>query len=355
MLSNNRKKKTIFLIAILLIMISGLVSAQDKIIELEFAKPPVSDSDESRTLQSLVKVQGTGQFCEDGLYLMTHFGDREELFQKENQKLIENPLINQTWRHCSVFSTTAEKAVIMGRNWDNQNVGSIIVSLYHPPKGYSSISFCRSIDLGFGHKDLEEHKSSIFGNKLLLAPIYAMDGINEHGLAVAVAANRQTTVKPKSGKESVGITFLMRKILDQTKNIEEAVRLVEKYIPFDIDQNSLTSHLIVADSSGRSVILEYDQDQWRKIYGDKPWQVLSTRPVYNVPDAKLKDQCWRYRSMSETLEKTEGNVDWKAGMKIMQDVRQKGTTWSIIYSLKSKELYFSVYQNWNIIYHLESF
>ena len=160
MLSNNRKKKTIFLIAILLIMISGLVSAQDKIIELEFAKPPVSDSDESRTLQSLVKVQGTGQFCEDGLYLMTHFGDREELFQKENQKAIDNPLINQTWR---------------------------------------------------------------------------------------------------------------------------------------------------------------------------------------------------YRSMSETLEKTEGNVDWKAGMKILQDVTQKGTTWSIIYSLKSKELYFSVYQNWNIIYHLKTF
>lgn len=355
MLFSNIKKKTIFLTTILLLVISGFLSAQNKVIELKFAQPPVSDSDESRTLQSLVKVQGTGQFCEDGLYLMTHFGDREDLFQKENQKAIENPLINQTWRHCSVFSTTADKAVIMGRNWDNQNVGSIIVSLYHPPKGYSSISFCRSIDLGFGHKDLKGIESSPFGSKLLLAPIYAMDGINEHGLAVAVAANRHTAIEPKSGKELVGITFLMRKILDQTKNIEEAVRLVEKYIPFDIDQNSLTSHLIVADSSGRSVILEYDQDQWRKIYGDKPWQVLSTRPVYNVPDTKLRNQCWRYRSMSETLEKIEGNVDWKAGMKILQDVTQKGTTWSTIYSLTTKELYFSVYQEWDKIYHLVLF
>lgn len=155
MLFNNTKKKTILLTAILLLVVSGFLPAQDKIIDLKFAQPPVSDSDTSRTLQGLVKVQGTGQFCEDGLYLMTHFGDREDLFQKENQKAIDNPMINQTWRHCSVFSTSAESGVIMARNWDNQNVGSIIVSLYHPPKGYSSISFCRSIDLGFGHKGLE--------------------------------------------------------------------------------------------------------------------------------------------------------------------------------------------------------
>ncbi|MGB2990891.1 MAG: hypothetical protein WBC98_13130, partial [Candidatus Zixiibacteriota bacterium] len=103
MLFNNNKKKTICMTVVLLLMISGFVSAQGEIIDLEFAHPTVSDSDTSRTLQSLVKVQGTGQFCEDGLYLMTHFGDREDMFQKENQELIDNPCINQTWRHCSVF------------------------------------------------------------------------------------------------------------------------------------------------------------------------------------------------------------------------------------------------------------
>ena len=357
MLFNNIKKKSIFLTAIVFLMISGFASSQDKIIDLKFAQPPVSDSDTSRTLQSLVKVRDISEaYSTGGLYLMTHYGNREELFQKENQNAIDNPLINQTWRYCSVFSATAENSVIMGRNWDNQNVGSIIVSLYLPPKGYVSISFSRAIDMGFPlNVDLLDFKSSELGNKLLLAPFYAMDGINEHGLAVAVTGVRQTTVKPKSGKESVSITFLIRKILDQTKTVEEAVNLVEKYIPFDLDKNSLNCHLFISDSSGKSVILEYVEDQWKRIYGDKSWQVLSTKPVYNVPDAKLKDQCWRYRSMSETLEKTEGNVDWKAGMKILQDVTQKGTTWSVVYSLTSKELFFSVYQNWNIIYHLETF
>jgi hypothetical protein len=357
MFSNNTKKKSIFLSILLLLMISGFTTAQDKVVDLKFAKPPVSDSDASRTLQSLVRARDISEtYSTGGLYLITHYGDREELFQKENQKAIDNPLINQTWRYCSVFSATAENSVVMGRNWDNQNVGSIIVSLYHPPGGYASISFSRAIDMGFPlNVDLLDFKSSELGNNLLLAPFYAMDGINEHGLAVSVAGVKQTTIQPKSGKESVVITFLIRKILDQAKSIEEAVVLVDKFIPFDLDKNSLNCHLFIADSSGKSVILEYVEDQWKRIYGDKSWQVLTNKPVYNVPDAKLRDQCWRYRSMSDTLEKTEGNVDWKAGLKILKNVRQKGTTWSVVYSLVSRELYFSVYQNWNIIYHLETF
>jgi hypothetical protein len=349
---DNKNVIAFFLTVILLHLISAFGSAQDEIIDLYFYQPPVSDSDTSRTLQSLVKVQGTDQFCEDGLYLMTHFGNREDIFQKENQEMIDNPLINRTWRHCSLFSSANENSVVIGRNWDNQNVGSIIVSLYKPPKGYTSISFTRSISLDFGHKDLLQYKSSIFGSKLLLAPFYAFDGINEHGLAVGVAGVNQVTLKPKSDKELVYVPFLVRKILDQTKTIDEAVNLVEKYIPFDLDKNSLISHYFIVDASGRSVILEYAADQWEKIYGDKSWQVLTNKPIYSVSDANLREKCWRYRSISETLENTKGTVNWKAGMKILQDVTQKGTTWSVVYSPTTKELYFSVYQMWDNIYHL---
>lgn len=352
---DNKRYISIFLAVIVLLVISSLVLAEVEIIELEFGEPPASGSDTSRTLQSLIKVQGTGQFLEDGLYLMTHYGDREEIFQRENQNAIDNPLLDQTWRHCSIFSHEAQNSVVMGRNWDNQNVGSIIISLYHPADGFSSISFCRSIDLGFGHKDLEQHKSSMFGNKLLLAPFFAMDGINEHGLAVSVAGVGYTTHNPKPNKERVLITFLVRKILDQTKTVDEAVNLAERYIPFDLDENSLNTHFFIVDSSGRSVILEYDNDQWRQIYGDGFRQVLTNKPIYNVSDADLREKCWRYRSISENLENTDGTMDLKAGMNILQDVAQKGTTWSAIYSPTTGDLYFSVYQKWDTIYHLKGF
>jgi hypothetical protein len=347
------KKKAIFLAVVLFSMISGFASAQDRVVDLKFGQPHVSDSDTSRTLASLIKVQGTGGLCQDGLYLLTHSGDRGEIFQKENQKAIDNPLINNTWRFCSVFSTATEKSAIVGRNWDNQNVGSIIVSLCNPPNGYSSISFSRAMDLGFPlNIDLEQIKSTEFGSNLLLAPFYATDGINEHGVAVTVTGLRQTTHEPKDGKELVFATFLIRMILDQAKTVEEAANLVEKFIPFDLDRSSLNAHYLVADSSGRSVILEYDQDQWRQIYADKPWQVLSIKPIYNVSEANLRDNCWRYRIMSEALEKTQGKVDWEGGMRILQGVTQKGTTWSVVYCLPTKELYFCVYQDWETVYHL---
>ncbi len=350
-----KEKNTSFLIFIFLLLIPGFISAQSEIIELQFKQSSDTGSDTTRTLESLVKVQGTGQFKEDGLYLMTHYGDRGEIFKKENEELIDNPFIDQTWRHCSIFSTSTANSVLMGRNWDNQNVGSIIVNYYNPPNGYASISFCRSIDLGFGHKDLEDHKSSIFGPKLLLAPFYAYDGINEQGLSVAVAGVKHTTINPQSDKELVFVPLLARKILDHTENIEESVNMVEKYIPFDIDKNSLNTHFYIVDASGKSVILEYADNKWHKIYGDKSWQVLTNKSIYNDSDTKLRDKCWRYRSISETLENTHGNVDWRAGMKIMQDVTQKGTTWSAVYSPTKKEIYFCVYQNWDKIYHFTGF
>ncbi|UCC43273.1 MAG: linear amide C-N hydrolase [Candidatus Zixiibacteriota bacterium] len=353
MTSNCRKTKTTFLTLVLLLAISALVSAQDEITELEFAQPPDSGSNESRTLQSMVKVLGTDGPCHGGLYLLTHSGDRKDLFQTENQKMIDNPLIDQTWRYCSVFSATTGNSVTAGRNFDNQNVGSIIISLYRPPDGYSSISFSRAIELGFGlNLDLERFRSSEMGNRLLLAPFYATDGINEHGLVVGLAGVKQITHEAKDGAGLVFVTFMVRKILDQARNIEEAMNVVEKSIPFDADKNSLNTHFFIVDATGRSVTLEYDQDQWRRIHGDKSWQVLTNKPIFEVPDADLREKCWRYRSISETLEKTQGNIEWKAGMKILQDVTQEGTTWSVIYSPTTKDVYFSVYQNWDTVYHL---
>jgi hypothetical protein len=352
-----RKKKIVLLTAALLLLLAGPAAAQDKPVELQFAQAPAAGTDAARTLQSLVKVRDIGeQYATGGLYLITHYGDREGLFRQENQKMMEHSWFNDTWRFCSAFCAAGGPGAVMGRNWDNQNVGSIILSLTRPAGGCASVSFSRAIDLGFPlNMDLKEIAESPWGERLLLAPFYVMGGINEHGLVVENPGVRQTAVKPMSGKELVFQTYLIRKILDQAKTIEEAVSLAEKHVAFDLDKNSLNAHLIIADAAGRSVVLEYGQDQWRKVYRDKPWQALSNEPVYDVPDAKLREQCWRYKSMAEALEKAGGKIDWPAGMQILRDVSQKGTTWSVVYSLPTKELYFSVYQNWATIYHLKPF
>lgn len=190
----------------------------------------------------------------------------------------------------------------MGRNWDNPNVGSIMVNIYHPPDGYTSISFSRAIDLGFPiNLDLEVIKSIELGERLLLAHVYVFDGINETGLSVAIASLTQTSVEQKDDKEMIFVTYLVRKILDQTKNIKEADNLVESYISFGLDKNSLNAHYLIVDSSGRSVILEYVHGIWMKTYANKSWQILTNRQIFNASDSKLKASCSRYQSISETL------------------------------------------------------
>jgi hypothetical protein len=345
------------LIACVFLLSASSAYTQDEIVDLKFLKYSTPDSGESKSLQTLVRVRRISeQYSTGGLYLMTQYGDYEDLFRKENRKAIDHPMIDEPWRYCSIFSTKNASSVIMGRNWDNQNVGSIIVTLYKPQSGYSSISFARAIDMGFPLiVDLEDKKSTPLGRKLLLAPFYAYDGFNDQGVCASVTGIDQVKVNPAKGNDLVFISFLVRRILDQTRSIDEAIKLAEKTVPFDLDQNSLDCHFYIADSSGRSVILEYRRNGWQKIYPEKSWQVMTNKVVNDVPDATLRAECPRYKTMSEILEKNNGNVDWRAGMHMLRDVCQKGTTWSAVYSLTSKELYFSVYQTWGKIYHLRGF
>ena len=111
--------RSIFLFCIF--VVSTFVQGQ--IIDVNFTKIQGVDTDQAKTLKSIVKARDISeQYATGGLYLMTHYGTLDELFQKENQKLINHPWIEQTWRFCSIFSTPTEDGVVIGRNWDNQNV-----------------------------------------------------------------------------------------------------------------------------------------------------------------------------------------------------------------------------------------
>lgn len=347
-------KKLVLTINLLLFAIIG--TAQEKVIKLSFKHVAKVNKDAVKTLQSVVKVRDISeQYSTGGLYLMTHYGNLNDLFNKENQKAIDNPMI-ETWRFCSIFSTRNGNSVIMGRNWDNQNVGSIIVSLYKPPNSYASISFSRAIDMGFPlNLRLDEMAQSPYGEKLLTAPFYAYDGINEHGLCAAVTGINTVKIKPKKDKDMIFVGYLIRKLLDQTKSVDEAVKFVEKYIPFDLNKTSLSCHFCIVDQTGKSVILEYQNDEWKKIYSDRLWQIMTNKPIYHVPEATLIKNCWRYKKIAESLENKNGKVDWLGGMQLLRAVSQKGTTWSIIYSPPSRDIYFSVYQTWGKIYHLNTF
>ena len=84
------KKIFVLTSSLFLFFITSPTFAQVQIINVNFAQITGTDSDNAKTLSSLVKVRDISeQYATGGLYLITHYGNLEELFQKENQKLID--------------------------------------------------------------------------------------------------------------------------------------------------------------------------------------------------------------------------------------------------------------------------
>ncbi len=323
-------------------------------LDVAFPAPPAEGTDRERTLKSVMKIRDVNEtYATGGLYLITQTGDREALFEKENEKLLRHPWIGQPWRFCTIYATKNGDSEVVARNWDNQNVGSVVVSRYQPAGGYASVSFTRAIDLGFPcNVRLDEMAATPFGESLLLAPFYAYDGINEKGLFAGVTGVSQVTTSPKPGTRKVFDGYLVRKILDRCRTVGEALELVAGFVPFDLDDHSVNAHFLVADASGRSVVLEYSGNAWRTTRPAGSWQVLTNKVVSGVPDAVLREKCWRYKTASEELEARGGKLDGEGGMRILRDVSQKGTTWSVVYRPAAAEVLFSVYQDWDRVYRL---
>lgn len=161
---------------------------------------------------------------------------------------------------CSSFTCTdAAGNHCFGRNYDFSTTTAMIVRT-NPGNGrYASIS---SVDLQFlGIKD-GVSLDSMMQKIICLAATYApLDGINEAGVSCGiymsyqgpegeVAATDQCTDKP-----DLTSTTMLRLILDYAGSVEEAVALVSRY---DLHDSANTSfHYMVADSTGKSAILEW--------------------------------------------------------------------------------------------------
>ena len=122
----------------------------------------------------------------ENLYTMTYyggygFGDYLEKGMDPNQSAA---FINQKenqWA-CSVFSAHNEKGnPLLGRNFDGYHRSSLLL-FTDPPDGYHSVSLVDMNYLGYGAPDYTP-TSWLDRIKLLEAPWFPFDGMNECGLA----------------------------------------------------------------------------------------------------------------------------------------------------------------------------
>ncbi len=335
---------------VILLLIAGLLLCQLVVVGgcHEDATSPANEGtgtlvDGVDTLSTINSLQKTGD-----LYTMHYYGDYSDILDDMNQSMIGGTgsgSDNSAWMpsFCTLFSALSDPdSALLGRNFDNPFC-QVLLTNYDPPAGYASLAFTRMSDLGYGlSADLD---NLTFEEKLgLLRAVYFVpDGINECGLAAGLAYVRSVTYTPDGSKETIFVTYLIRKILDGARNIDEAATIANSYNVFDSGIGTISHHLLVADAWGRSAILEFDQGAFQVIENSTAWQVLTNIPVYNRSVSDLKALCWRYRTAYDALESVAGDIDGGEAMGILQSVSQRfpesGTIWSAVYDLKARGVY----------------
>ena len=157
----------------------------------------------------------------------------------------------------SLVARSPEGAVLMGRNFDFP-FGAGIILHCRPRHGYESITTFNADFYGFG----EGWRPEGFTNQYLaLAGLFfALDGINEKGLAVAdLMAGDAAVTHQDSGKPAMTTTSAIKLLLNRAATVDEAIALLRS-IDMHSDIGS-AHHYAIADASGRSVVVEYVDDE----------------------------------------------------------------------------------------------
>jgi hypothetical protein len=281
------------------------------------------------TLSSLEKVD------DFPLYTMHYYGSGEQSasYRADRQQLAGAKL-PPAWG-CSLFAAMGDADKFYGRNFDW--VASPALLLFnHPTDGYDSVSMVDMAYLGI-ESDVKKLTELPLDQRqtLLDAPALPFDGMNERGLTVGMAAVPSGEMKPDPNKETIDSLMVIRKMLDQAASVDEAVVILQSY---NIDWGSGPSlHYLIADRSGRAVLVEFYQGKLQLLPNDKPWH-FATNFLRSAINGSAARQCARYDRLDQQLSTAEGSIKADETMSLLKDVSQANTQWSIVYGFTTGEV-----------------
>ena len=242
---------------------------------------------------------------------------------------------------CSLFFTGGQSArPLYGRNFDNEPCG-FLVGRYHAPGCYRSIAFTRVSDLGIASAADPGDMSREERYRFLAAPFFVADGMNEHGVTVALAGHRPQEVALDPARPAVHVSALCRLILDTARTVDEAVTLAEGYNVFDMRNDGaylLEHHLLIADPSGASVVLEAVDGGIRAVSKEGHDQVATNFRLNGLDEVGRREQCTRYATLSDAVGSADGDFAWTDVMRLLRAV-SGSTPRSAVYDLRDREVF----------------
>ena len=334
----------------------------------------LSDRDEAHRDGAVYQINFSGDYSFDEFLSQGGASNDAELISFVTRSITKGIIpmhIKTSSIACSAFTADTQSGDrVFGRNYDFSATNTAIV--YTDPGEGRHASYS-TIDLSFLGLDKDKDVESL-GQKILTlaAPYVPLDGINDAGVACGIFMSYQgegkgTPTDTQTDRPDITSTTLLRLILDYADSVEDAVALAQQY---DLhDSASSCFHYMVADSTGRSAILEWvgtdaDHDvdgaqrQLNVLWNDTDalsdsadWQVVTnfikTPGYYDGTSAEMKGLD-RYEHLAAALRETDGIVaDKNAAMDLLASVGRRtwnnddsnsNTVHSVVYDLTDKSV-----------------
>lgn len=334
----------------------------------------LSDRDEAHRDGAVYQINFSGDYSFDEFLSQGGASNDAELISFVTRSITKGIIpmhIKTSSIACSAFTADTQSGDrVFGRNYDFSATNTAIV--YTDPGEGRHASYS-TIDLSFLGLDADKDVETI-GQKFLTlaAPYVPLDGINDAGVACGIFMSYQgegkgTPTDTQTDRPDITSTTLLRLILDYADSVEDAVALAQQY---DLhDSASSCFHYMVADSTGRSAILEWvgtdaDHDvdgaqrQLNVLWNDTDalsdsadWQIVTnfikTPGYYDGTSAEMKGLD-RYEHLAAALRETDGIVaDKNAAMDLLASVGRRtwnnddsnsNTVHSVVYDLTDKSV-----------------
>lgn len=295
---------------------------------------------ELRTLASFKKVD------DHPLYIMTYKGDYGfDDFLKVGAKSdrdIEAFVIRRLLKGvdidfnissagCNSFAAQNNMGErIYGRNFDFDYAPALFLKT-KPTNGYASISMVNLAFIGYDESYLPK-PLSLSSFLTLAAPYLPFDGMNECGVTISLLAVPYAEPPQAPDKITLNTTTAIRLVLDKAANVEEAMSLLKNYNYYfsgDVD-----CHFLIADKMGRTVLVEFMENDVKFIETDKNYQIASNFIMYNgLNIGEGYTEFESYDAVDKRLSQSKGIISEKDAMGLLEEVLiPERTQWSIVYN-----------------------
>lgn len=301
------------------------------------------------------------------LHVMTFAGDFSDLLHLYHGQILQYLAgpddAGATRTHCSMFRYGVGDSSVVGRNFDNVDT-DLLAGWFYPADGHPSITFVPLMELGFDPASPFDPARDEHRRRLLTAPVVSIGGMNAQGVTVTLASLDKRAVTQHDDRQPKHFLHLVREILDQADDLDEAVSIAGRYDVFDNGLETITHHIFVTDPGG-SVVLEWHEGEMQVVRGEGTTQVVTNSDLMGVEERQRRGACPRYRTLAKRLTAWEGPPRWQTAMDALRAAAQENvryeiegetrvisTQWSAVFAPESQEIYVCLHRDWSTVYRL---